>query len=200
MPYLKPQTRFFLRGTVLLIGFLLAWWVVLQEPLLALLREATAISGSVVYGISAYDFVSDGPAGAWSFQVPRTLRVAGPPGTELRSLSFDVSRGDVVSFTFSLPVYWAVMLAAPGVRRCLRPLAAGSVILVAVETVLLLAFVEITTRHVAAQLTGSHDGLGEWALRCANYLVVNALPYASPFLLALWLHGELRRGMLVASD
>jgi hypothetical protein len=41
---------------------------------------------------------------------------------QIRSIDFDVSQGDAITFTFSLSVYWAIMLAAPGVRRTLRPL------------------------------------------------------------------------------
>ena len=39
---------------------------------------------------------------------------------QIHSVDFDIRRSDAISFTFGLPVFWAIILAAPGVRRCLR--------------------------------------------------------------------------------
>src|SRR6187549_101790 len=50
-------------------------------------------------------------------------------------LVFGVPRTDVIGFTFSLPVFWAVVLAAPGWRRNLRPFLAGTGLIVLVELI-----------------------------------------------------------------
>jgi len=98
---------------------------------------------------------------------------------------------DVNAFTFSLPVFWAIVLAAPGIRRSLRPLIFGTILVAILEIVLLLIYVEICARNAASQLA-PQSGLTKWFLHFGEYLVVSVIPYTAPFPIALCVHRELR--------
>ena len=182
----EAQSRFLLRGSALLIGLLALWWLVLLGPMLYLLKGA---AGSFV-------LIREGPTGDWTLRVPleRTLPATPqrPVAQKIRSIEFDLARTDLVGFTFSLPVYWAVVLAAPGVRRSLHPLLLGTALMSGIELLLLLAFAQIGARKAAAQYAGAGDATGQWIRQVGEYLVVNVLPYAAPFVVALSLHRELR--------
>jgi len=184
----EPQTRFLLRGSALLVCVLILWWCVLLGPMLALLKNAAG----------HFLAIEEHSSGAWTVRVPfeRTL----PPSAEqpamrqIRSIDIDMTRSDVTMFVFSLPVYWALILAVPGMGRNLRPLLLGTLVISAAEIALLLGYVEITAASAASQLTGAGH-LSEWVRQLGFYLLVNVLPYAVPFVVALSLHRKLRREM-----
>ena len=185
MPKLKPQTRFLLRGSALLVGLLSLWWFLLLSPMLYVLKGAAG----------AFLFIQENPTGDWTLRVPLEMTLPATPqqpAQQVHSIDFDIPRGDVTAFTFSLPVYWAIILAAPGVRRNLRPLLVGTAVMAAVEVTMLLVFAEISARNTAAQLAGGEDAVGKWARQFGEYLLASVLPYATPFVVALWLHRGLR--------
>jgi hypothetical protein len=196
MPELKPQTRFLLRGSALLVGLLTLWWFVMLNPLLSTLEAAGGIVGALVLGGKSGDLIHENPSGDWSFRVPleKTIPASpGQPAQQLHSIDFDMPRADVIAFTFSLPVFWAVVLAAPGIRRSLGPLAVGTVIMAGVELAFLLMFAEISARKAAAQLVpGSQGPAQAWLLHFGEYLTVSVLPYAAPFVAAFAVHRDLR--------
>jgi hypothetical protein len=199
MPQLSAQTRFLLRGSALLFALLVLWWFVLSGPMVAALRTTVEITGSLFFGGRPADLVHEALGGEWTFHVPfETIVPATPqqPASAIHSVDFDLSRKDVNGFTFSLPVFWAIMLAAPALRRNLRALATGSIVMAAVELLLLMLLVEINARNTVAQLTPAQSGAEKWLLHFGEYLVVVVLPYAVPFVLALSLHGDLRRQIL----
>jgi hypothetical protein len=180
------ETRFLLRGSALLVGVLTLWWFVLVGPMLYLLEA----------GAGVFLQIDENASGVWTVRVPlETILPATPQqpvARQLRSIDFDMSRSDAITFTFSLPVYWAIMLAAPGVKRNLRPLLLGSAVMAVVELALLLAFAYITAREGASQMAGTEDAAGKWIRHVGVYLVASVLPYAGPFVVALSLHRELR--------
>lgn len=186
MPAIEPQTRFLLRGSALLIGLLILWWFALLGPMLFLLKGAAG----------GFLFIQETPSADWTLRVPleKTLPATPqqPVARQIHSIGFDIPRSDAIAFTFSLPVYWAIMLAAPGVRRSLRPLLLGTALMSAIELVLLLVFAQITARNVVAQLAGTEDAAGKWIRHVGEYLVVSVLPYVLPFIVALSLHRQLR--------
>ena len=196
MPELKPQTRFLLRGSALLIGLLSLWWFVLLSPLLYGLQGAGAVAGRLVFGGNSGGLIQESPSGDWTFRVPLEMIIpasAGQPAQQVHSIDFDMPRTDVIAFTFSLPVFWAVVLAAPGIRRNMRPLVIGTAIMTGVEVVLLLLFAEISARKAGAQLLAGSQGAGEeWLLHFGEYLTVSVLPYAVPFVVAFAVHRDLR--------
>jgi len=194
MRALEPQTRFLLRGSALLIALLTLWWFVLLGPMLFLLKGAA----------EAFVSIEETPTGDWSLRVPLDKIVpatpAHPVAQQIRSIDFDLPRSDAITFTFSLPVYWALILAAPGRKRLLRPLLLGTLLVSAIEIALLLLFVQITARNAASQYGGTEDPDGKWIRHVAEYLVVNVLPYAVPFVVALGLHRELRGQVLMLGE
>jgi len=194
MPKLKPQTRFLLRGSVLLVGLLSLWWFLLLSPMLYMLRGAAG----------AFLLIQENPSGDWTLRVPMEKTLPATPqqpvAQQVHSIDFDIPRSDVIAFTFSIPVYWAIILAAPGLRRSLRALLLGTALMAATELAMLLVFAEISAHNTAAQLAGGGDALGQWARRLGEYLLASVLPYATPFVMALWLHHGLRGHILAWSD
>lgn len=187
MPRLKPQTLFLLRGSALLVGLLSLWWFVLVDPMVYVLKDFAG----------AFLRIQESPAGDWSLRVPLEMTLPASPerpvAQQVHSIDFDMPRADVVAFTFSLPVFWAIVLAAPGWRRNLRPLAIGTGIMALVELLLLLLYAEVSAHKAAAQLAaGPPVPFDEWLLRVAEYLAVTVLPYALPVIAAFAVHRDLR--------
>ena len=186
MPGFEPHTRFLLRGSVLLVALLTLWWFVLLTPMLYVLKGAAGVLMTIEANSS----------GDWTLRVPLERTLPATPQTRLAqkisSIDFDMPRADVIAFTFSLPVYWAISLAAPGGRRCWRPLLLGTALVSAAELVLLFAFAQITARNTAAVLSGSDEAAGKWIRHFGEYLIVSVVPYVLPFAIALFMHGELR--------
>ena len=183
---LKPQTRFLLRGSILLVGLLAVWWFFLLSPMLVVLE----VAGGVLLPIQA-------PAsGDWTLTVALDRIMPATPerpvAQQIHSIDFDMQRSDLVAFTFSLPVFWALMLAAPGLRRNLRPLLLGTAVMAAVELALFLAFAQIAARNSYAQVAGVDDATANWARHLGEYLIVGVLPFILPFAVALSLQRELR--------
>jgi len=185
MPALETHARFLLRASALLIGLLILWWFVLASPMLYLLKEA---AGNFVD-------IRENPSGDWTLRVPLDATLAATNGRHVPQpvhwVDFDIARTDVNGFTFSLPVYWAIILAA-GARRSLRPLLLGTALISAFELASLLVFCQITARGAVARLAGNQDASAKWIRDFGQYLVVNALPYIVPFVVALSLHRGLR--------
>jgi hypothetical protein len=195
MPASSPQTRFLLRGSAALLLMLALWWLLLLNPLLFLLRGSVSVFGPLVLGASR-EFVRETPQGDWTVRTPLEATVPGQTGaTAIRSIDFDIARSDVAAFTFSLPVYWAIMLAAPGIRRSLRPLFYGTLLTAALEIGLFLTFAKIFAHKTVAGLA-SPGVEANWGLRFGEYLVVTVIPYVAPFLLALALRPDLRSQVL----
>lgn len=200
MPPGRPPGRFFLRASGLLILLLVIWWFFLLQPMLFLLHASAETCGGMVFGADSHELVTVTASGDWSFRVPLDLVVRdlnGQPGAaQVHSIDFDIPRSDVIAFTFGLPVFWAIILAAPGIRRSLPPLLFGTLLMAILEIVLLLVFVEISARKVALQLAQSQNGMAKWFLHFAEYLLVSIIPYLAPFVIALSVHRELRSQVL----
>lgn len=192
---LAPQSRFLLLGSLLVAGLSLSWWLALMNPALFLLREAVGACGAAVSTGQSALTVTETADGGWRFEVPLEATLpqspAHPEPRQISSIHFGMARSEVGAFTFGLPVYWALILAAPGIRRCLRPLAAGTAAVTALEIVLLLVTAEIRAHRSLAQLLQSRDPVETWFLRFSQYLTVTCM-WALPFAVALWLHRELR--------
>jgi hypothetical protein len=110
---------------------------------------------------------------------------------------FDIQRAGVLTFTLGLPVFWAILLAAGDLRRSLRPLAIGTVLMAAVETLMLLVLVWLGARKAAARMVpGAQDTFGAWLINVGEYVVGQVLPYVAPFVIALALHPGLRSQIL----
>jgi len=196
MPPDSPQTRFLLRGSVLLVALLLFWWFVLANASLVVLRDCTELCWALTFGSETGKLITATSAEAWTVRVPMEFTIPAsseqPAPVSIHSIDFDIARPDLMAFTFSLPVYWAILLAAPGIRRLPGPLMIGSILVALLEVSLFLAFAEVSARHVAAQWSLQQDDVAQWFLRFSDYLVVNVIPYIAPFAIALALHCGLR--------
>ena len=79
MPKLKPQTRFLLRGSALLIGLLTLWWFALLNPMLAVLQGSGGVLGGLILGGKNGELINENPSGDWTFCVPLELTVPASP-------------------------------------------------------------------------------------------------------------------------
>lgn len=187
---------FLLRGTALLIVLLTLWWLFLLSPLLSLLRSSVEMAGGMVFGGDSRHIVTETDSGDWTIRIPAEgvtpMSSQGPRRANIHSIEFDIARSDVNAFTFSLPVYWAILLAAPALRRNVRALVLGTILMGVVEVILFLVFAEVYAHKVAAQLSPAPGGTPNWSLRFIEYIVVSVIPYLAPFLIAISLHRELR--------
>lgn len=193
---LAPPARFLLRGSVLLAAFLTLWWLVPINPLQSLLLTAAEAGGALLFSGRSKFTITEAGNGDWTFDVPiEPIMPPVPPGAvpqQIYSIGFDLARSDAGGFTFGLPVFWALILAAPDLRRNWRSLPIGTLAMAALEVTLLLITVEILAHKSSAQILRSHDLVESWLLRYGEYLAVNAIPYLVPFAVAITLHRELR--------
>jgi hypothetical protein len=184
VPQLRPTTRFLLRGSTLLIGILALWWVSLRGPMLDLLHGAAGV----------FLQIRENPSGDWIVRVPfETLlppTAKRPVAQQIHSINFEMPRSDASRFIFSLPVFWAIILAAPCARRNLWSLLIGTAIMAALEVALLLAFVDLAAYQAISHIQG--DAGFRWGRQLGLYIVPDVLPYLLPFGVALSLHRELR--------
>lgn len=171
--------KFLLRASVLLVAMLVMWWLVLVNPLLFVLRASAALPFAFLTGSSAS--IAAGAA-QWDFRIP----------IGLQAISFSIPRSDVVVFTFSLPVYWAIALAS---RTRVRSLLIGTLIMEAIEVLSLIAFAALIGHSVAAQRALSYSSFARWFTEFANYLLVDVIPFLAPVLLAVVLDRDLRSRM-----
>jgi hypothetical protein len=127
---LKPQLRYLLRASALFIAMLALWWLVLRPPMLFLLRVTESVALRLLANAASAEPISVNPAGDWDFRVPvedtqrETIRKDGP--VKFRAIEFAMPRPDVVLFTFSVPAFWAMALAAPVGRSGIRALIWGT--------------------------------------------------------------------------
>ena len=76
MPQLKAPTRFLLRGSALLIGLLILWWLVLLDPMLFALQGAGDIAAHLVFGGNSGEFMREDGSRNWTFRVPKKSSLA----------------------------------------------------------------------------------------------------------------------------
>jgi len=186
---LKPQSRFLLRGSLLVAAMLALWWFFLLNPMLALLQGAA----------DPFLAIEETPSGDWSLSVALNRILPATPerpvAQQMRSIDFDMQRTDVIAFTFSLPVFWALMLAAPAFGRNLRSLLLGTGIMAAIELAMFLAYTQIAARTAFAHVAGIDDATAMWARHLGEYLIISVLPFILPFAVAFSLQHELRTAM-----
>ena len=185
------------------------WWFVLLNPLLAGLRFSAEWTLRLLSGGSSVSHVTIGPDRNWTFQVPAPAAVvnqertqqmlgaaaAGSGRIKIRSMKVEGAARYPILFTVSLPLYWAILLAAPGRRRLLLRMACGT------EVLAILALLSIAV--YAVRLAGGYfqlttEGLPGFLTDSAMYLAVGVAPYLGPVLVALSLDGELRELILTA--
>jgi hypothetical protein len=205
---LSDPLRFFLRALVFLALMLALWWLVFLNPLLAGLRFSAELTLRLLPGGSSVSHVTIGPDRNWTFQVPAPAAVlnqertqqmlaaaaAGSGHIKIRSMKVEGDARYPILFTVSLPLYWAILLAAPGWRRLLLRISCGTAVLAAFA---LLSIAVYAIRLVGDSFHLATEGLPRFLMASAEYLAVGVVPYLGPVLLALSLDGELR-GLILA--
>lgn len=186
----RSHAHLLLRGSLALIALLAIWWFFLIAPLRFVLRYSTDFLGGLLFGHASCALITAMPSEDWRFCVPVDIVIANHQ--RLNSVEFDMAPAAVAAFTFGLPVYWAVMLAAPRIRRWVRPLVLGTALMEVLEVVLLLVLLKINAYTAVARSAPSEEQAINWFLSFSHYLITSVVPYAAPFLIALSLHRELR--------
>jgi hypothetical protein len=193
----RPQLRFLARVLVLFAAALALWWLVLVGPLLQWVRLSTAVLLDAAGGFRMETAVIIQGGGVWMIQAP----VPAAPTTNLgrgvrfRSLKLPVAQWIPTLQTVSLPLFWALILAAPPARGWWRALALGSVVLLLFPPLSLLVY----SAHVV-QRTLYPNSLLRGLLDFADYVCGTALPYIAPVVVALAVNRELRAKILGATE
>ena len=186
----NPQTRFLLRASLYFVGLLAVWWFALLPPLLGWVRISTDVLLNVIPGAPIQSGVDMRPGGVWVIQAP--IRSGGRP----RNVRIEAPQHLPTQLTIALPLFWAVMLAAPRSRKFGRRLAVGTAILLALPPIALLIYVAHVVR---IYVYPSAPALVEYVLAVADYIASTVAPYIGPVMLALALHEELRL-MILTGD
>jgi len=194
-----PQRRFLLRGSILLAGMLVLWWLLLIGPLLAGLRVVTDLSLRCLPGANGDPAARALPNGDWVFRVPvRSSWLASPAPDRrvptFRGVQLEIPRSSLILFTLGLPIVWALILSAPTGPRIWRPLVTGTgavAVLAIVEVLFFILFTVGKTLHLVT------NGVAAWLLDYAAYVNINVIPYAAPFAIALWVHPRLRAAVFL---
>jgi hypothetical protein len=181
------QLRFLLRASLLFIAFLLLWWFVLRLPLLDWVQFSAEFILQHFPGVHSPTSVNIEAGRVWSLQVP----VPGGRSVHLRAAEYLPTL-----YTVALPLYWAVLFAAPWSRRIWGAFAIGTAILLLVPAVSLLIY----AAHAVKQnlYRDAAPALG-YALNFADYLGASVMPYVFPPLLALALYPDLRSLVLTGT-
>jgi hypothetical protein len=185
----RPQLRFLLRSSLLLIGILALWWFGLRTPLLfglQILEEAATPAA-----------ISVNDSGDWDFRIPvNDIHPEASGLVRVNHIEFTMPRADVTLFTFSLPFFWAIMLSPPFNRSQIHGLIWGSLAMIAIEVLLLFAAVEINTQGMIAHWHPQGDAWAKWWRQFASYMVTGVIPFFAPVFLAIAFSRELRTGIL----
>ena len=206
---LSDPLRFLLRALVLLALMLALWWLVLLNPLLAGLRLSAELTLRLLPGGSSVSHVTIGADGNWTFQVPAPAAVvnqertqqmlgaaaAGSGRIKIRSIKVEGAARYPILFTVSLPLFWAILLAAPGRPRLWR-MACGTAVLAIFA---LLSIAVYAVRLVGGYFQLTTEGFPGFLMDSAMYLAAGVVPYLGPVLVALSLDGELR-GLILAGE
>ena len=204
---MRIETRspggFLLRGLVLLPAMLALWWLLLLHPLLDMVRVSAELALRALPRAGALTQITEEAGGDWAIRMPlpSPLEAAAqqmfgshPTGqVKTRFLTLRLPRRSFIRFTMAMPLFWAIVLAAPLSRRTPRAVAAGSALL-AVLALLTGALFVAYTIHQQIPLVSSRAGV--FLLRFSHYLNTDALPYLAAIVLAFWLHADLRSQVL----
>jgi hypothetical protein len=185
-PLDKPQLRFLGRASLCLAATLTLWWLVLRGPLLDWVRLSTAVLLDAAGGFRAETSVAVRDTGVWVLQAPVPFAAA-----RFRSVKLELPQWVPTVQTVSLPLYWALVLAAGRGRFWWRALIQGSLLLLAIPPFSLLVY----AAHVVQRNLYPHSALRIF-LDFADYICGTVLPYLAPVLLALVFLPDLRARIL----
>jgi hypothetical protein len=187
-PRLSPQSRFLARASLFFATLLTAWWFLLLPPLLGWTRLSTDFLLNVVPGAPLKTGVTVSPEGVWTMQAP--IKSAGV----WRNIRVDTSRRLPRQLTIAMPLFWAILLAAPRPKRVWRIWLGGSAVLLLIPPAGLILY----TAHVAQiYVFPNLPAPARAVIAAADYVASTVAPYFGPVLIALAIHPEFRRAVLM---
>jgi hypothetical protein len=186
------------------------WWWFLLTPVLAGMRAPAEFALGWLPGYGSEVRITAEPGGNWSVAAPvsltnaplqdavenavRGLKDAAPNAPRrIRSVRAVFTRASLSVFCLSVPLYWAILLAAPRGKRRLRAALAGTALAAITGFLSLLLFL-ITSIDVYVQFV--RGPVAQFALNLGSYMGQYLLPYAAPLLIAIWLDAEFRDRIL----
>ena len=207
----SPQLRFLLWCALFSVATVSLWYFMLRKPLLDGLRLSADFALSLAGGSGADLRIAVDPNGEWSApiplrggELPSWLSPYIPPGSptpHVRALTVAVPKSTQSLLILTLPLYWAILLAAPRGAHLLRALALGTVLLALVAILSTM----VTLGQAAEPYLWAPGGWVAFVLEVAAYLAVNVVPFIAPLVIALALRPKLRelvlpRGMEMESS
>jgi hypothetical protein len=180
---------------VLLGALLVLWRLVLLEPLLTMSRGAIqSVFSLLPYpGSGSAELITvDSGNGDWVVHASLLLLPERAITTQLAGLRDAGVRTQPVMlqcFSLSLPIFWALALAAWPGKPLGRVLGIGTPLLVIVNQLSLLLFVAYWTNRYFVVASSPWT---EFCLNLAGYFALNVAPYATPLILVIWLDRRLR--------
>lgn len=179
---LSPQTAFLLR-VVPLLGLSLAfWWFALLPVLLGWERVTTDLLLSAFPDAPVLTGATVTGNGIWILQAP--ARVNGVT----RNIRLELPQRLPIQLTVGIPLFWAILAAAPRSKRVWRAFAIGSAALLVLPPLGLLAYAAHVVQlyvYPAAPLVLARGIAG------LDYVCSTVAPYVGPVLLAVALHPDL---------
>jgi hypothetical protein len=183
----SPQSRFLARASLCFATLLAAWWFVLLPPLLGWTRLSTDFLLNAVPGAPLKTGVTVSAEGVWSMQAP--IKVAGV----WRNVRVETGRRLPRQLTIAMPLFWAILLAAPRTRRAWRVWLGGSAVMLFIPPAgLILYAAHVAQLYVFPDLAAPVRG----AIAAADYVASTVAPYFGPVLIALAIHPEFRRSVI----
>jgi len=183
----SPQSAFLLRVLPLLAVFLALWWFLLLPVFLGWERASTDLLLSAFPGAPLQTGVNVSPDGIWTLQAP--ARVNGVT----RNIRLELPQRLPTQLTVAIPLFWAIILAAPRTARMWRLLLAGTAALLALPPLgLLLYAIHVVQIYV---YPGTPVVLSR-TIAAVDYIASTVAPYAGPVFLAVVLHPELATTVL----
>jgi len=190
------QVPFLLHASVLVILFLTFWWFFPLHPFRSLIKGSVEVFAGTLFGRGSDVTITETGSGhlqvsLWTeASVPKSPPESGTSKQRVR-MTYN-SEYYPESFTFSLPVFWAIMLAAGGLRRNVKPLLFGTAVMILVEIFLALAYLKIFMHGSLLKLSGSETAFFQLLFKCLYYLVLQVAPFTVPFIAALIFSSELK--------
>jgi hypothetical protein len=184
---LSPQTAFLLRAVACLAALFALWWFLLLPPLLAWERISTDLLLSAFPDAPLQTGASVSADGVWVLQAPARVHGA------TRNIRVELPPRLPIQLTVGLPLFWAILAAAPRASRFWRAPVAGTALLLLLPPFGLLAY---AAHVVQIYVFPAAPVLAARGIAGVDYVMSTVAPFIAPVLLALWLHPELAATVL----
>lgn len=179
---------------IFLAAVLLLWQFVLLEPLLALSRGVIEVSFSLLPlpGAGSAELIRVDSNGDWIVLASHLFlpeREIARQTFGLREAGVRIQRELLPPFSLSLPIFWALTLAARPGKRLTRVLGIGTLLLVIISQLSLVLFLAYWTDKYFVVTSSPWT---EFGLQVAGYCSNNVVPYATPLMVVISLDRGLR--------